>query len=153
MKLQISSSAFVDGGMIPKRNTCDGENLSPSITWNGVPTGAQSLVLIADDPDAPVGTWVHWVMYDMLPSLNNLPEGITPTANVAGIGAQGKNDFRKLGYGGPCPPAGKAHRYFFKLYALDRLLSLPAGVTKGDVEKAMKGHILAEGQLMGKYGR
>jgi Raf kinase inhibitor-like YbhB/YbcL family protein len=153
MKLQISSSSFVEGGMIPQRNTCDGEDLSPSLAWSGVPLGAQSLVLIADDPDAPVGTWVHWVIYDMPPGLTNLPEGLSTTASVAGMGTQGKNDFRKLGYGGPCPPSGKPHRYFFKLYALDKLLSLPSGATKADVEKAMKSHILAEGQLIGKYGR
>jgi Raf kinase inhibitor-like YbhB/YbcL family protein len=147
MKLKISSTAFFEGGMIPGRYTCDGEDLSPPFVWSGVPAGAQSLVMIADDPDAPVGTWVHWVIYDLPLELNGLPEAIS------GIGKQGKNDFRKLGYGGPCPPPGKPHRYFFKLYALDRLLNLPSGATKAEVEKAMKGHILAEGQIMGKYGR
>jgi Raf kinase inhibitor-like YbhB/YbcL family protein len=153
MKLQVSSAAFVEGGMIPERYTCAGEDLSPPLAWSGVPTGAESLVLIADDPDAPGGTWVHWVIYAMAPSLNNLPEGLPTTERVAGIGTQGKNGFRKLGYGGPCPPPGKPHRYYFKLYALENLLNAPPGAGKADVEKAMKGHILAEGQLMGQFGR
>ncbi len=148
MKLIISSSELADGGTIPARYTCDGENISPSISWSKAPPGTQSLVLIVDDPDAPVGTWVHWVLFNIPSSLRGLPEKVAPV-----VGVQGQNDFRNLGYGGPCPPKGKPHRYFFKVYALDINLNLPKAATKANVEKAMQGHILAEGQLIGKYGR
>lgn len=147
MSIQITSAAFSEGGMIPKRHTCDGENISPPLQWSGVPAQAKSLALIMDDPDAPVGTWVHWVVFDLSPQASGLAEG------VSGVGVQGVNSFRKLGYGGPCPPRGAPHRYYFKLYALDLLLALPQGTSKAEVEKAMQGHVLAEGQLMGKYGR
>ena len=147
MTLQVSSTAFAEGGTIPKKYTCDDVNVSPALAWSGVPQGTRSLALIADDPDAPVGTWVHWVLYDLPADLTSLPEG------AQGLGTQGTNDFRRSGYGGPCPPKGPAHRYYFKLYALDTQLNLKAGATKADVEKVMKGHILAQGQLMGKYGR
>ncbi|MEW5870118.1 MAG: YbhB/YbcL family Raf kinase inhibitor-like protein [Chloroflexota bacterium] len=153
MTLQITSSAFSEGGNIPQKYTCDGEDASPPLAWSGVPAGTQSLALIADDPDAPVGTWVHWVLYNIPPDLPGLPEGIAKTASVEGTGQQGNNGFRKAGYGGPCPPKGKPHRYFFKLYALDTVLGLEAGASKADLEKAMQGHILAQGQLMGLYGR
>ena len=152
MTLQITSTAFSEGGMIPVPNTCDGTDVSPDLAWTGVPDGARSLALICDDPDAPVGTWVHWVLF-------NIPAGETGlTAEVAsdpvlGNGAiHGMNDFGRLGYGGPCPPGG-THRYFFKLYALDTALDLASGATKAQVEAAMQGHILAEGQLMGRYKR
>jgi Raf kinase inhibitor-like YbhB/YbcL family protein len=112
-----------------------------------VPDGAQSLALIVDDPDAPGGTWVHWVLYDLPAVTPSLPEG------VQGAGIDGKNDFNQTGYGGPCPPRGSNHRYFFKLYALDNITDLSPGATKRDLEKAMQGHILAQGQLMGTYGR
>lgn len=147
MTVRVSSSAFAEGEAIPKKYTCDGEDLSPSLSWSGIPAGTNSLVLIADDPDAPRGTWVHWVLIDLPPDLEGLAEG----AQEAGI--EGVNDFRRQGYGGPCPPRGSNHRYFFKLYALDKTLGLKAGATMSEVEKAMQGHILAWGQLMGRYGR
>lgn len=153
MSIQITSPAFKEGNPIPRKYTCDAEDLSPPLNWSGVPAHAKSLALIADDPDAPVGTWVHWVIFNLPPSLNGLPEGIAKTPTVEGIGLQGNNDFRKPGYGGPCPPRGKPHRYFFKLYALDTSLALGAGASKADLEKAMRGHILAQGQLMGTYSR
>lgn len=153
MTIQITSSAFSEGGKIPQKYTCDGEDASPPLAWSGIPAGTQSLALIADDPDAPVGTWVHWVLYNIPPDLSGLPEGIAKTASVEDTGLQGNNGFRKAGYGGPCPPKGKPHRYFFKLYALDMILGLEAGASKADLEEAMQGHILAQGQLIGLYGR
>lgn len=153
MSIHLTSSAFGEGERIPAKHTCDREDLSPPLRWSGVPQEAQSLVLIMDDPDAPMGTWVHWVLYDMSPALTSLPEGLASTATLAGIGVQGVNDFRRSGYGGPCPPRGSEHRYFFKLYALDTTLDLGPGKTKAEVERAMQGHVLAQGQLMGRYGR
>lgn len=147
MILEVTSSAFEMGSRIPKKFTCDGENVSPPLKWSGVPAEAKSLALIADDPDAPMGTWVHWVLYDLPPDHDSLPEG------ASGIGTQGVNDFRKTGYGGPCPPRGSEHRYYFKVYALDTMTGLKAGASKRDLENAMRGHILAQGQLMGIYGR
>jgi Raf kinase inhibitor-like YbhB/YbcL family protein len=146
MAVQITSSEFNDGGTIPVRFTCDGEDLSPPLAWTGLPTGTQSLALVVDDPDAPVGTWVHWVIFNLPADTNSLPEG------VSGLGTGGLNSWRRLGYGGPCPPSG-THRYYFKLYALDSMLSLPQGASKGDLEKAMQGHVIAQGQLMGTYSR
>jgi Raf kinase inhibitor-like YbhB/YbcL family protein len=147
MTLKITSSAFAEGEMIPKKYTCDDENISPHISWSDLPDGTMSLAMIMDDPDAPVGIWVHWVIYNIPADQDGLPEG------VKGIGMEGKNTSGKVGYGGPCPPKGPAHRYFFKVYALGTVLDLGAGVTKGDLERAMQGHILAQGQLMGKYQR
>jgi Raf kinase inhibitor-like YbhB/YbcL family protein len=147
MPIQITSSAFKDGETIPAKYTCDGANVSPPLAWSGVPGGTHSLAVIADDPDAPVGTWVHWVLYNLPAGQTSLVEG------VQGVGLQGTNDFRKIGYGGPCPPRGKPHRYFFKLYALDSTADIKPGGSKADLEKAMQGHILAQGQLMGRYGR
>ena len=153
MTIKISSPAVEEGGLIPRRFTCDGEDLSLPLAWSGMPPEAKSLALIVDDPDAPVGIWVHWILYDMSPTLTSLPEGVVKTPSVSGIGIQGTNDFHKIGYGGPCPPKGKPHRYFFKLYALDSLLNLQPGVTKAALEKAMQGHILAQGQWFGVYRR
>ena len=147
MSLQVTSSAFNEGDRIPRIYTCDDQNISPPISWTGVPSDTVSLALIMDDPDAPMGTWVHWVLYNLPPDQAGLDQGKT------GIGMDGKNDFNRLGYGGPCPPKGSNHRYFIKLYALDTMLDLKAGATKSQVESAMRGHILAQGQLMGKYGR
>jgi Raf kinase inhibitor-like YbhB/YbcL family protein len=153
MSIQLTSTAFAEGGTIPKQFTCDGEDASPPLAWSGIPANAYSLALIADDPDAPVGTWVHWVIFDMPSTLTGLPQGVTKTLSIPDTSTQGKNDFGKPGYGGPCPPKGKPHRYFFKLYALDAKLNLKPGASKAEVENAMKGHILAQGQLMGLYGR
>ena len=152
MAVTITSSSFSEGAMIPKKHTCDADDISPDLNWSGVPKEAKSLALICDDPDAPRGTWVHWVLFNIPADLNALPAGVSPDAALKNGSRHGKNDFRKLGYGGPCPPGG-THRYFFKVYALDAVLSLDSGSTKAQVLAAMKGHILAEGQLMGKYKR
>jgi Raf kinase inhibitor-like YbhB/YbcL family protein len=151
--MQLTSTAFIEGGPIPVRFSCDGSDASPALKWSGVPGGAKSLVLIADDPDAPVGTWVHWVLFDLPASASGLTEGAPKSQYLPGGAKQGLNDFKRLGYGGPCPPPGKPHRYFFKLYALDALLDLKPGATKKEVEQAMEKHILAQGQLMGTYKR
>jgi Raf kinase inhibitor-like YbhB/YbcL family protein len=147
MQLKLTSAVFSEGQVIPEKYTCDGEDLSVPLSWSGVPLETKSLVLIADDPDAPGGTFVHWVLYDLPADQVSLKEGMED------IGTQGENGFRKLGYNGPCPPQGPAHRYFFKIYALDTTLNLPQGATKAEVEEAMQGHILADGQLMGTYQR
>ena len=152
MAITITSSAFTEGGMIPRKHTCDAEDTSPGLKWSGVPKETRSLALICDDPDAPVGTWVHWVLFNLPPDVTELAAGIPPDATLKNGARHGQNDFRKLGYGGPCPPGG-THRYFFKLYALDTQLNLDSGSTKAQLLAAMKGHILAEGQLMGKYKR
>jgi len=152
MAITMTSSAFTEGALIPKKHTCDAEDISPDLKWSGVPREAKSLALICDDPDAPAGTWVHWVLFNIPAEAGALAAGIPPEAVLDSGARQGKNDFRKLGYGGPCPPGG-THRYFFKLYALDTVLSLESGSTKAQLVAAMKGHILAEGQLMGKYKR
>lgn len=152
MSIAVKSSAFEEGGMIPRKYTCDGPDLSPPLSWSGIPEGAKSIALICDDPDAPMGTWVHWVAYNLPAESKGLPEGVAIQEKIAGGGAQGINDFRRIGYGGPCPPGG-THRYFFKLYALDAKLDLSGKVTKAQLLKAMEGHVLAEGQLMGKYSR
>ena len=152
MKLEITSSAFSEGGMIPGRYSCDGPDISPDLSWQGVPEGSRSLALICDDPDAPAGTWVHWVLFNIPVDEKGLTAQIAPDAKLSNGALHGTNDFRRLGYGGPCPPRG-THRYYFKLYALDTVLPLKAGATKAQVEAAMAGHILAQGQLMGKYKR
>jgi Raf kinase inhibitor-like YbhB/YbcL family protein len=151
--MQLTSTAFAEGAPIPAKYTGDEKDLSPPLKWTGVPAGTKSLALIADDPDAPVGTWVHWVLYDLAPTTTELPEDVAKSQYVAGGAKQGQNDFRRLGYGGPAPPPGKAHRYFFKLYALDKVLELKPGATKKEVERAMEKHILAQAQLMGTYQR
>jgi Raf kinase inhibitor-like YbhB/YbcL family protein len=153
MDIRLTSSAFAEGGTIPKKHTCDGADVSPPLVWDNVPEGTRSFVLICDDPDAPMGTWVHWVLFNLPADARSLPEGVAPDRELPNGARQGTNDFRKIGYGGPCPPPGKPHRYFFKLYALDTALDLPAGSTKAQVLKAMEEHVLAEGQLMGRYGR
>jgi Raf kinase inhibitor-like YbhB/YbcL family protein len=141
MALEITSTAFSEGEMIPTRYTCDGPDVSPDLSWSGV-----------DDPDAPMGTWVHWVLFNIPSRASGLPAEIPPDAALENGARHGTNDFGGLGYGGPCPPGG-THRYFFKLYALDSELNLDSGVTKDQLLEAMNGHILAEGQLMGKYKR
>jgi hypothetical protein len=151
--MQLTSTAFTEGAAIPPQYTCDGTNASPPLKWSGVPAGTKSLALIVDDPDAPAGTWVHWVLYDLPVTATELAEGLPKSQYVAGGAKQGLNDFQYLGYGGPCPPHGKPHRYFFKLFALDTLLDLKPGLTKRDIERAMETHILAQTQLMGTYQR
>ncbi|MEM1983736.1 MAG: YbhB/YbcL family Raf kinase inhibitor-like protein [Candidatus Korarchaeum sp.] len=152
-EMQFSlKSVFENNGTIPRRYTCDGEDLSPPLSWQGGPKGAVSYVLIVDDPDAPVGVFTHWILYNIPASLNSLPEGV-PKGKETSYGLQGRNDFGDYGYGGPCPPRGKPHRYFFKLYALDTMLELAPGARKSDVEKAMRGHVIGEAQLVGLYGR
>jgi Raf kinase inhibitor-like YbhB/YbcL family protein len=165
LTIQVRSTAFAEGGMIPDRFTCDGSNRSPALSWYGVPEQSRTLALICDDPDAPAGTWSHWVVFNLPARLTGLKEGVPPDDRVPNAsieesppagsdsGArQGTNDFRKIGYGGPCPPSG-THRYFFRLYALDDALELGPEATRADVLKAIKGHILAEGRLIGKYSR
>lgn len=151
--IQLTSTAFAEGQPIPAKYTCDGPDVSPPLQWTNLPAATRSLALIADDPDAPVGTWVHWVLYALAPTLTGLPEAVDKSQYVLDGARQGQNDFHRLGYGGPCPPRGKPHRYFFKLYALDTMLDLQPGATKKDLLKALEGHVLAEGQLMGTYGR
>jgi hypothetical protein len=153
MALVISSPSFSAGADIPRKHSCDGADISPQLTWSGAPAGTRSFALIADDPDAPVGNWTHWVLYDLPATATGLLENVSKVEEPPAGGRQGRNDFRKIGYGGPCPPPGKPHRYFFKLYALDRPLELKAGASQKEVEQAMKGHVLAQAELMGKYGR
>ena len=153
MSIQITSAAFADGQPIPAKYTGDGKDFSPPLQWTNAPANAKSFALIADDPDAPVGTWVHWVAYDLPATSGALPEDVATTQNLTGNAKQGLNDFRRLGYGGPCPPPGKPHRYIFKIYALDTMLGLKPDATKTDLLKAMEGHVLAQGQLIGTYQR
>ncbi len=152
MSLSLISSAFETGGMIPVQYTCDGADISLALSWENVPEKAKSLALICDDPDAPVGTWVHWVLFDLPAAISGLPENIPPQKVLENGAKQGMNDFRKIGYGGPCPP-GSIHRYFFKLYALNDFLNLSPGVTKSELLKAMQGHVLEQAELIGKYSR
>ena len=152
--MNITSSAFNPGEEIPRKYTCDDIDVSPPFSWTGVPTGTKSLVLICDDPDAPLGTWVHWVVYNLPAETSHLPEAIQKTEALPDGTLQGKNDFLQIGYGGPCPPPGHGHhRYFFKLYAIDIKLNLKSGATKKDVLKTIDGHVLAEAKLLGKYKR
>ena len=153
MAFAISSSSFPNDGEIPKKFTCDGADVSPELSWTRPPAETQSLALIADDPDAPVGTWTHWVLFDLPPDTTSLPENVSKVDELPHGGRQGRNDFRKIGYGGPCPPAGHAHRYFFKLYALDRMLNLKPGSSKQELEQAVEGHVLGQTEWMGKYQR
>ena len=152
MALVITSSVFSEGQAIPNRYTCDGPDVSPDLAWSGVPETAVSLALICDDPDAPMGTWVHWVLFNIPADADGLPAEVPSDAILENGARHGKNDFGKLGYGGPCPPGG-THRYFFKFYALDTQVELDSGSTKAELLEAMEGHILAEAQLMGIYSR
>ena len=153
MPFSLQSSAFKDGADIPRQYTCDGADDSPTLSWTDPPPKTQSFALIADDPDAPVGTWVHWVLYDLPVTATDLAEKV-PASETLSFGAkQGINDFKRVGYGGPCPPPGKPHRYYFKLYALEADLLLKPRATKQELLRAMDGHILAEAQLGGTYQR
>ena len=153
MPLRLSSSSFREGARLPPQYTCEGADVSPPLTWSNPPSGIQSFALIMDDPDAPMGTWVHWVLYNLPPTSRGLPEGVPHDPKLEQGGLQGVNDFGRVGYGGPCPPPGPSHRYFFKLYALDVIVSLPPRATKAQLERAMDGHLLAKTQLIGRYQR
>jgi Raf kinase inhibitor-like YbhB/YbcL family protein len=153
MPFEIKSSAFGQNQAIPKKYTCDGSDISVPLTWIDPPQGTSSFAIIADDPDAPRGTWVHWVIYDVPATARDLSEGIAAREKLDNGSKQGKNDFGKIGYGGPCPPAGPAHRYHFKLYALDRMTGLSTGASKQQLLDAMKGHTLAQAELIGTYKR
>ncbi|MBI3849061.1 MAG: YbhB/YbcL family Raf kinase inhibitor-like protein [Verrucomicrobia bacterium] len=151
--MKLTSETFAEGHPIPTKYTCDGADVSPPLQWSGAPPGTKSFALICDDPDAPMGTWVHWVLYGLPASISALPEKL-PTSDKLPDGArQGITHFKRTGYGGPCPPPGTPHRYFFKLYALDTELALKPRVTKPDLLKAMQGHVLSEASLMGVYQR
>src|SRR5881398_3103520 len=144
MAFALTSLAFKEGDLIPKKHTCEGPDLSPQLRWTNAPQGTKSFALIADDPDAPVGTWVHWVIFNLPADTKELAEGIATSETLANEAKQGINDFRKVGYGGPCPPPGLPHRYFFKLYALDAPTNLKPRATKQQLLDAMKGHVLGE---------
>lgn len=150
--MTLQTSAFSHGEAIPRVYSCDGENVSPPLRWSDAPDGTKSFALIMDDPDAPGGTFVHWVYYDIPAAIQEVPKGVDNKAKPSAGGTQGKNSFGKVGYGGPCPPGGE-HRYFFKLYALDSQLNLEPGISKSELLKAMEGHILEETQIMGTYAR
>lgn len=153
MGLKITSSAFAEGEYIPKKYTGQGKDVSPALSWVGAVENVQSFAIICDDPDAPRGTWVHWVIYNIPAGVNSLAEAVAGEEVLGDGTAQGITDFGRVGYGGPMPPAGKAHRYFFKLYALDTMLNLPSTPRKADVLEAMEGHVVAEAELMGLYKR
>lgn len=152
-KMEISSGAFKDGQPIPIQYTCGGKNISPPLTWKGAPGNTQSFVLMVDDPDSPTGIWTHWALFNVPSDISELDEDFTKPQAATPSAKEGLNSFKKVGYGGPCPPAGKQHRYFFKIYALDITLNLQSGASRNDIEAAMTKHILAIGQLMGTYQR
>jgi hypothetical protein len=152
-KIELTTTSFTPGDFIPRRFTCDAANVSPALVWTDPPTGTQSFAIIEDDPDAPSGTFVHWLVYDLPADYRGLPEALSRNEQMAGGGRQGTNDFSRTGYGGPCPPPGKPHRYFIRLYALDAKLDLRPGARRHELEAAMKGHILAQAELMGRYQR
>ena len=153
MAFRIESPGFRNGERIPKVYTCDGDDVSPAIVWHEPPTGTKSFAVICDDPDAPMGTWVHWVIYSIPLEQTQLGENIPKVENLPGGAVQGLNSWRKIGYGGPCPPPGKPHRYFFKLYALDIKFESPPGIPKDNLLISLEGHVLAKTELMGLYGR
>jgi hypothetical protein len=152
-KIELKTTSFTPGGFIPKRFTCEAANVSPALAWTDPPPGTQSFAIIEDDPDAPSGTFVHWLAYDLPAAYHGLPEGLSGNAQMAGGGRQGTNDFSRTGYGGPCPPRGRPHRYFIRLYALDAILNLRPAATRKELEAAMQGHILAQAGLMGRFQR
>jgi Raf kinase inhibitor-like YbhB/YbcL family protein len=152
MAFELTSSAFAQGETIPVKYTCDGDDLSPPLEWHDPPEGTQSFALVNDDPDAPVGTWDHWILFNLPGEAGSLPEGVPSDAELPDGSRQGQNSWRRPGYGGPCPPSG-THRYFFKLYALDTTLDLVSGVNKKQLLQAMEGHILGEAELIGVYSR
>ena len=150
MAFSLQAKGFDEGGLIPKRFTCDGDDASPALQWSDAPKEAHSFVLIVDDPDAPAGTWNHWLLWDIPGHVHAIAEGFRPGQ----IGSSGKNDFGRPGYGGPCPPKGPPHRYYFRLFAIDRpALGLPPGSKRADLDRALQGRVLAQAEYMGKYGR
>jgi Raf kinase inhibitor-like YbhB/YbcL family protein len=152
--IKVQSAAFAPDGIIPTKCTCDGQNVSPALEWSSAPEKTRSLALIVDDPDAPQGTWTHWVLFNLPAAATRVTENVPPRETLANAACQGTNDFKKVGYGGPCPPSGSGtHRYLFKIYALDTRLGLKPGATKDQLLQAMTGHVLAGGQLIGKYSR
>jgi Raf kinase inhibitor-like YbhB/YbcL family protein len=151
--MQLTTSAFQPGSEIPAQFTCDGLNTSPALSWSAPPEATRSFALVMDDPDAPGRTWVHWVLYDIPGTDRELPAAVPSESDLPSGARQGRNDFRRIGYGGPCPPAGPAHRYYFRLYALDERLGLRAGATRRDLDRAMRGHIVASAELVGLYRR
>jgi len=153
MTLILKSSAFAADAEIPKKFTCEGPDASPALEWSGPPAKTASYALIMDDPDAPVGTWVHWVLWNLPANTHSLPEGVPKSEQLDAGARQGRNDFRRIGYNGPCPPPGKTHRYFFRLYALDAKLDLAPGATRQELDAAMKGHILGEAEYVGTFRR
>ena len=153
MTLSLSSIAFEEGDKIPVKYTCDGQYISPPLEWSEPPQQTQAFALIVDDPDAPIGVFTHWVIFNIPSDSHGLPEAVPTQAQLSSGASQGKSDFGRMGYGGPCPPPGRPHRYRFTLYALDQRLDLKAGVSKKQLVGAMQGHILAQGQLMGTYQR
>lgn len=153
MDFQISSTAFSAGSTIPQKFTCDGEDVSPVLAWNGAPPNTKAFALIVDDPDAPAGTWNHWLVWNIPASMHEFVEGASKSDAIGEHAHEGTNDFRKSGYNGPCPPPGKPHRYYFKLFAIDTPLSLQAGATRDELDSAMKSHVIAQAELMGRYGR
>jgi len=153
MELELTSSVFKNNQTIPQKYTCEGEDISPPFNWTGVPEDTKSFALIVNDPDAPVGIWVHWVIYNIPSDITELSEGIATNKTLDSGAIQGVNDFRRIGYGGPCPPLGSPHRYFFKLYALDSTLDLSPGANKSQVEEAIQEHILDKTELVGLYSR
>jgi len=154
MSFTLYSNDFLPGDMIPPRFTCEGQNISPAINWGDPPPGTVCFALICDDPDAPGGTFVHWVLYGLSGKVRGLPQNLEKNLELSDGSRQGKNDFGGIGYGGPCPPPGHGiHRYFFKVYALDEMPGLPPGATKGELVAAMEGHILAQAEVMGRFER
>jgi Raf kinase inhibitor-like YbhB/YbcL family protein len=150
--MELKSPAFAHGAPIPPEHTCDGKDVSPPLSFAGTAPGTRSLALIADDPDAPLGTWVHWVAWNIPAGARSLPGNLPKKDTLQDGTRQGINDFQRAGYGGPCPPSG-THRYFFRLYALDTTLDLPATTTRRDLDRAMRGHVLAQAELLGTYSR
>jgi hypothetical protein len=153
MSLALKADAFANGGEIPKKYTCSGADLSPALHWSGVSPAAHSLALIVDDPDAPRGTWTHWIIWNIPAHLTSLPEGVPAVETLESGARQGRNDFGRIGYGGPCPPPGKPHRYFFRLFALDIAPDVEPGAGRKELERAMRGHILSQAEWMGTFRR
>jgi Raf kinase inhibitor-like YbhB/YbcL family protein len=151
--MQLRASAFKQGSDVPVQFTCDGSDMSPALSWSAPPEGTQSFALVMEDPDAPGRTWVHWVLYNLPATERELPEAVPAKGTLHSGARQGRNDFGRIGYGGPCPPPGHPHRYYLTLYALDTRLDLKAGATRAQVDRAMRGHILAQSELMARYLR